>query len=156
MSYYGHVAHASREIADFILYLSGCEGKPITPMQLLKLAYISHGWMLGLYGRALTSETAEAWAYGPVLPSIYHDFKRYGGGNIKDCPSSAPGGFDPPESSVIRQVWKGYSRYDGVQLSALTHKPGTPWDVTRRESGAGAPIPNELIARHYQSLIQKA
>lgn len=149
------MAHSSIEIADYILYLSGLERKPITPMQLLKLAYISHGWMLGLYGRPLTWETAEAWEYGPVLPSIYRAYKRYGGGNIDKIQPVAPVGFDEQESSILDQVWKAYSHYNGVQLSALTHKRDTPWDIARRESGPGSAIPNDLIAHHYRQLSEK-
>jgi uncharacterized phage-associated protein len=150
------LAHFSSEIADYILYLSGRDRRPITPMQLLKLAYISHGWMLGLYGRPLTWEKAEAWEYGPVLPSIYRDYKRYGGGNINKVLPFAPAGFDEEEASVLNQVWGAYSHYNGIQLSALTHKRGTPWDITRRESGPGAEIPNDLISQHYKILAQRA
>ena len=146
--------HKSGRIAEFLLYLSTREGRPITPMQLLKLAYISHGWMLGLYGKPLTCEAAEAWEYGPVLPSLYHQFKRFKGSCITHNHAFAPADFDSQESSIMTQVWDAYSGYTGIQLSALTHKPGTPWDITRRDSGAGAVIPNDLIAEHYRKLAQ--
>lgn len=125
-------------------------------MQLLKLVYICNGWMLGLYGRPLTREIAEAWTYGPVLPSVYHDFKRYGSGKITDLPYDAPLHFDPQEISVMNQVWNSYSKYNGIQLSALTHKPGTPWAVTMSQPyGSGSKISNDLIEQHYKTLSQQ-
>jgi len=47
-------------------------------MQLIKLVYIAHGWTLGLYNQPLIGKQVEAWTYGPVIPSVYHDFKHYG------------------------------------------------------------------------------
>ena len=37
-------------------------------MQVLKLVYYCHAWMLGLYGRPLIRQPIEAWRYGPVVP----------------------------------------------------------------------------------------
>jgi len=57
-----------RIVADDILYLARQANNPLTPMQVLKLAYIAHGWQLGLHGRPLINEPVEAWKYGPDLP----------------------------------------------------------------------------------------
>ena len=37
-------------------------------MHAIKLVYLCHGWMLGIYGRSLIGEPVEAWRYGPVVP----------------------------------------------------------------------------------------
>ena len=125
-------------------------------MQLLKLVYLCHGWMLGLYGRPLSKEPAEAWTYGPVMPSVYRDFKVYRGDPITDIPNRPPLGLSVQEESVIKQIWKAYSKYTGVQLSALTHQEGTPWQVTKKYHGESAPISNALIELHYRGLLQDA
>jgi uncharacterized phage-associated protein len=146
-----------KKIAEYVLFLSRRDKKPITPMQLLKLVYICHGWMLGLYGRPLSREAAEAWTYGPVLPSLYQAYKRYGGQSISadsDLPICAPMKFDQEAESVIRQVWDGYSGYTGLQLSAMTHRAGTPWEITWNTVGHGVPISNDLIEDHYRKLAQ--
>ena len=49
-----------------------------TPMHVLKLTYLCHGWMLGIYDHALINEPVEAWQYGPVVPSLYHKYKKFG------------------------------------------------------------------------------
>lgn len=66
----------------------------------------------------------------------------------------------PPNENTIAlldKVWDVYSEYTGVQLSAMTHRKGTPWDVVWRAQGGdnyrGATIPNELIMRHYKERI---
>ena len=43
-----------------------------TPMHVIKLVYLAHGWMLGFTSRALINEAVEAWTYGPVVPSTYY------------------------------------------------------------------------------------
>src|SRR5437870_2146380 len=42
--------HDSRTVANHFLRLAREKGDFLTPMQVLKLVYIAHGWMLGLYG----------------------------------------------------------------------------------------------------------
>ena len=144
----------SQNVAQYILWLA--REASVTPMQLLKLAYIAHGWMLGIHGKPLLVENAEAWKYGPVIPSIYHSYKKFGGNPITELPKTEPEGLSEEEKDLIRQVWGIYGKYTGLQLSALTHKPDTPWDTTRRLVGLGATISNDLIEDHYHSLAAKA
>jgi uncharacterized phage-associated protein len=121
-------------------------------MQILKLVYIAHGWQLGLHGRPLVNEPVEAWQYGPVIPSLYHDYKKYGSRPIESIPETKPATFDDEEKNVIEQVWKGYGKRSGVSLSSLTHEPGTPWSITVEQSGLGAEISNDLIEDYYGRL----
>jgi uncharacterized phage-associated protein len=144
--------HDAKRVAQYILWLA--KDNPITPMQLLKIVYICHGWMLGLYGRPLVSDGIEAWPYGPVIPKLYQAFKHYGGNFINQCPSTEPGGFTHEEQSVMRQVWAAYRTFTGLQLSALTHKPGSPWAITRSKHRInGLPISNDLIEQYYRELV---
>jgi uncharacterized phage-associated protein len=146
------VPQDARRVAEYILWLA--RDAAMTPMRLLKLAYISHGWMLAIYDKPLFQDTAEAWRYGPVIPSIYHAYKKFGGGTITDVPDAEPKGFSPEERDLMSGVWDAYKKYSALQLSALTHQPETPWAITRTLSGAGAPISNDLIKEHYRVLAQ--
>lgn len=143
--------HDSNQVADYILWLAKQSNNPVTPMQLLKLVYICHGWMTGLYSRPLIREYAEAWQYGPVIPVLYRRFRSYGGGYISESPEK-PVCFDPAEESIIEQVWKHYGRMSGVQLSSLTHQKGTPWEITWNMRGPSCSISNDLIEQHYKQL----
>ena len=144
------LGNSPKLVAEYILKLAQQQGNPLTPMQVLKLVYISHGWHLGLYGRPLVNEPIEAWQYGPVIPSVYHRYKKFGGAFISDVSDELPVGFDASESSTISQVFTGYGKRSGVSLSSLTHEPGTPWSITVEQSGIGATISNDLIEDFYR------
>ena len=144
--------NSPKHVADYMLYLANQARRTLTPMQLLKLVYIAHGWLLGLHGRPLVNEEVEAWPYGPVIPTLYHDFKKYGSRVIEYCPSGKPAGFDSDEERVMREVWDGYGHRTGISLSALTHEPGSPWAQTMERLGQGAVISNDLIEDHYRRL----
>src|SRR5882762_236012 len=92
------MAYDPKSIANVFLALAEAEGKHLTPLQLIKLVYIAHGWYLALTQKPLISEQAEAWQYGPVIPSLYQEFKGFGNSFIKrragelsfDTPPSLP------------------------------------------------------------------
>lgn len=147
-------------VANKILEVAkGTDDQYVTPMQLIKLTYLCHGWMLGLVGRPLLNESVQAWRYGPVVKSIYDAVKKY-----KDQPVPFPittifGGtptdnFDATDISIIQQVYNIYGHRDGVSLSALTHQQGTPWAITWDQHGQNAVISNDLIENHYRRLSE--
>ena len=143
----------ARLVADFLLHLRG-KGKT-TPMQVLKLVYLCHGWTLGYTGSPLIYEPVEAWQYGPVIPSLYHRYKPFGGKAISQIPPQPPKGLDEEEIDLITSVNNGYAKFSGLQLSDITHREGSPWHTVRVVWGArGGIIPNSLIAEYYQDIIE--
>ena len=60
----------SLTVADGFLELSRERHRALTPMQLLKLVYIAHGWRLGLYGKPLIRDEIQAWQYGSYYSSL--------------------------------------------------------------------------------------
>lgn len=151
--------HSSLAVANKLLKMAQDQGKTLTPMQLIKLVYLSHGWMLGLYGRPMLEESVEAWQYGPVIPDLYHKIK-----NRRDMPVSYPikhylgvvtEEFDDAEEHILSEVYRLYGDRSGIHLSALTHKPDSPWDVTWNNYGRNAAISNDLIEHHYKELYAR-
>ena len=128
----------------------------MTPLKLQKIVYIAHGWMLGLYDEPLFSEDVEAWQYGPVVPELYRETKRYKGINISTLDDERyEVTLKPHEESIVKQTFDKYSVLSGPQLVTLTHKSGTPWhDVTKGGETvyAGLLIPNEMIRDYYWRL----
>ena len=138
-------------IAEHVLWLR--RGTKTTPMHVLKLVYICHGWVLGLTDQPLVDEPVEAWRYGPVVPSVYRRYRSFGRDSITTVPVDRSELLDERHQDLIEVVEEVYRSYSALELSSLTHQPDTPWDVTRRKHGIGAIIPNELIRKHYRELL---
>jgi uncharacterized phage-associated protein len=144
-------------IANYFVLKSLDSGTPFTPMQLLKLTYISHGWNLGLTEKPLIGEFVEAWKYGPVIPSVYRAFKEYGSSPVtKICEEDYYPIVDEQVKLLLDKIHSSYGRFSGTQLSSMTHKDGTPWQQTVKNYGENIPphllIPNKLIQNYYSHL----
>ena len=143
------------KVAERILWLR--RDSETTPMHLLKLVYLCHGWMLGNTGRRLVSEPAEAWRYGPVIPSIYHRFKSFKGDPIDIATQDSVDQFSAYQIDLIRIVTEAYRQHTALSLSAITHQPGSPWDQVYNEGrGEGAIIPDRIIQRYYEERVKQA
>lgn len=127
----------------------------VTPMQLLKLVYIAHGYMLGQHGVPLLDEPVQAWRYGPVVPSVYHAVKCYHSSPVPAVPGAAGHAFNADEAAVIDRVASTYGRHSAIVLSAATHRPGTPWRLTWDLAGQNAPISNDVIESFYSNLLKQ-
>lgn len=140
-------------IADSILKIAKEQGKKLTPMQLMKLVYIAHGWNLGLGRSDLFTDRIEAWRYGPVIPNLYHATKVWGRDPIPLEKVTGEIEVDGDTEAFLRDVFAKYGHLDGIALSNLTHKIGTPWESVYREGIFGIEIPDDLIRLHYEKLL---
>lgn len=160
------MAYTPQHIANYFLDRAAKEGSQITQMKLQKLVYIAYGWALALTGRRLFDEPIEAWEHGPVIRSLYDEFKRFGGDAIKgratefnldDFDISEPRVPEDDADTVLilDKVWAAYRRFSGWQLRQKTHEPGTPWSVTYNPQERDKVIPDEVIRPHFFSVIRR-
>ncbi|MCY4461233.1 MAG: DUF4065 domain-containing protein [Albidovulum sp.] len=118
-------------------------------MQLQKLVYLARGWHLALFDKSpVDDEYAEAWQFGPVIPSLRHEFKHRRRMPIinlatqmeisslddLNIESTAP---ESPEPDRGTRKLPGnncgfHGGLAGQQLSSKTHLPESPWDKTRK------------------------
>lgn len=168
--------YPAKAVANYLLDLAESAGQRLDPLKIQKLVYFAHGWHLALTGKPLLDEQIEAWRFGPVVPTLYHCFKRWGAGSIEarafdlsvdDDPgtpdtftlqSTVPSLDDDGENDesnyakgVVKRVWEVYGSWTAVQLSQLTHVSDGPWDVTRRKNPGrkGTDIPDDLIRDYF-------
>jgi len=130
------MAYYATQIANEFLRRGKRDGIDVDPLKLQKLVYLAHGWHLAFLGTPLIREAIEAWRYGPVVPSLYREFKEFGVSPITKeahVPPTAPQ-LDPVSIALIDQAWKRYGTKNGLDLSMITHEPGSAWDIVRRNS----------------------
>ena len=151
----------SLEVAWKMLQIAKRKGLSLSNLQLQKLVYIAHGYMLGWQNKALISDNVEAWNYGPVISSVYHGFKHFGDSKIEVDPNVDNIKTNLDSDGLAIQVIDGvlnlYGHLDAMHLVNLTHQPDTPWYITWNEMGGNRyysfPIDNEIIKNHYRKVI---
>lgn len=163
------MAYSAKQVATEFIELAKAEGQQLTPMQLQKLVYFAYGWYLAITGERLIDERVEAWQWGPVIPSLYSEFKRFGSDPITEAPSemyfeglvaklrkfplaSGDARRDETARSIIRRVWEIYGQYSASQLSSMTHAENSPWSQTPDKDVRGTDIPDEIIKKYFQQL----
>lgn len=149
------MAHDARSVANELISRAINSGSTFTPMQVVKLVYFCHAWMLGLYHRPLLEQPVEAWRYGPVVPEVYFSLRRYGGEPVRRPIEIGDEEYDKYETDLIDQVFQKYGVLSGRQHSGMTHAPGTPWHITWNRHGQNAVIPDPLIEDYYQKEAEK-
>jgi uncharacterized phage-associated protein len=151
-------SQSSFAIANYFIWKAAEEKVPLTPMKLIKLVYLAHGWSLGLTGKPLLREPIEAWKFGPVIESLYHAYKRYGNHPLpaNSATRAEIQGEDAAEiKRLLDKVWNSYKKYSAAQLSTLTHQPDTPWSKVHDPNSFYTVIPDKLIAEHYQQIDER-
>lgn len=155
-------------VANYFIELAQKENKAITQLGLMKRVYIAHGFSLAINHKPLLDsrfDRAEAWKYGPVIPSVYHSFKQYKANPITektvvmgwDENNNVPV-FEEPvltdymARKIVEMVWKRYHDFSDSEMVSLTHRSGTPWSVCYVPE-QNAPIPDEITAMYYEKLI---
>jgi len=146
--------HSSIFIASQFIEQAESQCKVLTPMKLLKLVYIAHGFMLGLYGRPLVNDEIQAWKYGPVIPELYDAIRQFRDKPVTALPVAASDQLDELETDLIRQVFDYYGHLSGPALSRLTHEQGSPWHIVyyRNVEGYCDKISDNLIMAYYSGL----
>jgi uncharacterized phage-associated protein len=138
----------ARAVANYFLELAKKEGRNIDPMGIQKLVYFAHGWNLAINNRPLIAQRIEAWDYGPVIRDLYQAFRKFGDGPITEpamivaagpgtsqirfeVPRIAPVAENVDTISLLNRVWEVYKPFTSIQLSNMTHEPGSPWKQAR-------------------------
>lgn len=152
------MAYSAMAVANaFIKRAKEGRVRDLSPMKLQKLMFYAQSWYLKHRNSApLMDDTFCRWQYGPVIPSLYHEFKGYGASPITDYGnhlSTDHGGFrittpvipdgDTEAWWYVDEVIRVYGGLSGAQLSNMTHQAGTAWSVGNPDGG---PIPNNLLA----------
>lgn len=160
------MGYSAKAVANYFLKKYGKQG--ITPLKIQKLVYIAHGWHLAFFSKPLVNdEYAEAWKYGPVFASLYHEFKYRGRLPIIDLATDLSDDLEdetpviPRSDKTVRdlldRVWAVYGKYTGFQLSTMCHRDGSPWSQAREQSQGrnNANIDDEVIMNHYKEILKR-
>lgn len=131
----------AKGLANLLLDWADEDKIVITPMKLQKLLFFCHADFLVSYNKKLVTQDFEAWDYGPVIPSVYAEFKDFGANRV----TSRAFSFDPISATrsiatcsvsdddlpKLREIYVFYRRLRAEFLSDLSHVRGGPWRHAR-------------------------
>jgi len=156
-----HAVVDVNDVADYFIYKSQFDARrrsSISPLKLQKLLYYSQAWFYTLMERKLFSDKIEAWVHGPVVPSIYDKYKRYGYNDISKNVDNIPQSIKRNEDvkDILDAVWYTYNQFDAKTLEKISHME-SPWRKARGDLKAYQPSNREItvedMRNYYKTYI---
>lgn len=158
------MALPTKAVVNSLLSRAFREGRAdMTPMKVQKLLFYLNGWHLAVTGKPAVAEPFRVWKFGPVLQSVYHDLKHFGGGPVTEYIKE----FDPRSEAfksfvigdsakafyeILDLTWEKYIGIEATRLSAMTHAPDSPWATAKREGNSV--IDNDTIKSYFIGLAR--
>jgi uncharacterized phage-associated protein len=132
-------------VSNNILKRAFNEDVSVSPMKLQKLLYFIASDYAKATKKPLLSEPFQAWDYGPVVRSVYDEFRSFGGGPIRKFAKDAQGkariikeSSYPEFEETLDRVWSHTKDLSAVRLSRITHLRDSAWFKTfKREPRSG-------------------
>ena len=147
------ISEIKKQLTDIYL-----EEFDVTPLKLQKLLYYVQGYSLALTGKPAFSDKIKAWKYGPVVDSVYQEYKKYDRGIIPYEAISDEEIYDETLKEIVRLVLLDKNCYSGETLARATHKEA-PWRNSYKGSYGGIYVNEEisepLIKEYFAGEFQK-
>ena len=145
---------SASDIAKYFIASFQRKREPISNLKLQKLLYYAQAWHLALYGTPIFSENIEAWVHGPVVRSVFREYKQSGWN-----PLFAEGHSNISSEQVkyhLKEVIRAYGKFDAVALERMTHGE-SPWRDARGNLAPDEPsnrvITNEAMEKFYSAKL---
>lgn len=129
------MAYSPTMIANNILSRAFAEKTYMSPMKLQKILYFVASEYQKATKRTLLEEPFSTWAYGPVVYSVFDEFRSFSKDNIKRYARDARGDVfvidetqDIELKVALDRVWDKTKHKGAVELSEITHMPNSAWD----------------------------
>lgn len=116
----------------------------ISNLKLQKLLYYAQGCTLALTGEPLFDDEILAWEHGPVVPEIYHKYKKNEANGIPYDSNFDYCSLDSRTAAILEEVYQEFGQYSAWKLRNMTHQE-TPWKKTKKNDV----ISNELIKDYF-------
>jgi uncharacterized phage-associated protein len=144
--------YTAMQIAEWFLArnhmaIAEMDGELISNMKLQKLLYYAQGTYLAIVGTALFDDPIVAWKHGPVVETVYHEYKAYGSSGIEYDGCDLPE-FDDNAVSILEQVYDVFGQYSAWKLREMTHNED-PWNITEQGEIIDLSIIKDFFIRNY-------
>lgn len=126
--------HTAAQVAKWFLaynrVIATDEGAEyISNLKLQKLLYYAQGSFLAVTDGPLFDDNIVAWQHGPVVESVYHEYKKNGSNGIPFDEDFDFDQFTKEENALLKEVYDTFGQYSAWKLRNMTHEE-TPWKST--------------------------
>ena len=150
------------DVAKYILSKFSC-----TQLKLQKLVYLCYADYLCNTRKGLFTDKIFAYKYGPVVDTVYSNYKKYGykpiekerknidNNGVLEMPAKsrilfAEDGLEKIQS--IEETLKKYGLLTANELVDVTHSKDTPWDKTPKKNWPlKVQIEDEIIKKYHKN-----
>lgn len=116
--------------------------------KIQKLMYIVYGVILAARDYRICDEYPRAWQYGPAFPRVVKAINK----NKIQAEKSLL--LDEEQQDVIVKIVNEFGKYTATELSAWSHKKGSPWDLVVNENeGMNSFIPDDFIKVYFKENV---
>jgi len=144
--------YAASDIAKFILSMANPEENDFSNLKLQKLCYYVQGLCTSMRGSPLFKERIAAWDHGPVVESLYHQYKGYKADPIPVVTGFDPSGIDGGDQKAIADVVEHFGQYSAWGLRGMTHSE-PPWAEAYNRA-AGTEITVQSMVDFFRPQIE--
>ena len=142
------MAYKALDIANKIISKTDLEhGDTISNLKLQKMMYYQQGFHLAYFGTPLFDEDIVAWQYGPVVPSVYQEYKSFESNSISTSKEGIS--LSDDEEELFNNVYEEYNQFSAVALMKMTHEE-SPWKTTETNSV----ISRDKMAAFFKTQIE--
>lgn len=118
----------------------------ISNLKLQKLLYYAQGVYVALKGVPLFNDDIVAWTHGPVVESVYQEYKQYGSSGITEKYDDVC--IDSETEKILIEVYNVFGQYSAWGLRNMTHEE-TPWKETRKNGVIYIDKIKDYFKEHY-------
>ncbi|CAH9066242.1 hypothetical protein PSEHALCIP103_03547 [Pseudoalteromonas haloplanktis] len=138
------------DVAKVLVNYQNQEDSDLSNLKLQKLVWYCLGFCGALTGKKLFDDEIKAWEHGPVVPTLYHELKKFGRNPVElDVNPDLEEKFEKEQLEVIYEVAEVFGKYSAWKLRNMTHEEA-PW--LNHESTAGT-IPFNEIVEYFKTRL---
>jgi uncharacterized phage-associated protein len=128
----------------------------LTNLKLQKLLYYSQGHYLAQHGEPLFDDRIQAWQHGPVVASVYQQWKSEGAQelHLPDDDDFEFSDVDEDTTRFLFEIWNRYGSLAAWRLRDMTHEE-PPWRDVYKPGESGTVIDQEVMKKYFSSLYGK-
>ncbi|MDD5189933.1 MAG: DUF4065 domain-containing protein [Dehalococcoidales bacterium] len=116
------------------------------------MLYYAQGFHLCIFNEPLFPESIEAWAHGPVVPDVYHNFKAYGSNTIS--PENVDFEiFNDDLKEFLNEIYSEFGQYSAWKLREMTHDE-PPWKNAYKEDVPGIEISHKSLVDYFSQFVE--